>query len=151
MRSVLYSYSFEQKSDWTREYPGQEEILAYLVTVAQKYNLYQHIRFNSTVESARWNDAETKWKVKVVTAKGSKDAEFNPAYEISSDFLVSAVGQLNVPQLPEAIPGLHDFQGKLMHSARWDWSYDLTGKRIAVVGNGKSRVNFLRCRTLIIP
>jgi len=49
--------------------------------------------------------------------------------------LISAVGQLNVPHEPE-IPGLHEFEGKMMHSARWDWSYDLKGKRIAVIGNG---------------
>lgn len=135
---MLYSYSFAQKSDWTREYPGQEEILAYLTDTAQKYNLYQHVRFNSAVESARWDDAEKKWKTKVTVAKGSKQAEFTPEYEITSDFLVSAVGQLNVPRLPETIPGYPDFSGKLMHSARWDWSYELQGKRIGVIGNGQS-------------
>ena len=121
---------------WTREYPGQEEILDYLVSIATRYNLYPHIRFNSTVEDGSWDEETKKWKVKVSTAKGSKDAEFTPEYEIQCDFLVSGVGQLNQPQWPNAIPGLRDFEGKLMHSARWDWSYDLVGKRIAVIGNG---------------
>ncbi|GAB7348768.1 hypothetical protein MBLNU459_g7497t1 [Dothideomycetes sp. NU459] len=132
--SQLYSYSFNQKSDWTREYPGQEEILSYLVSTAQQYNLYSHIRFNSTVEDASWDDAAQKWKTRVTTT--GKDAEFNAEYTITSDFLVSAVGQLNVPKWPETIPGLKEFKGKLMHSARWDWSYDLNGKKIGIIGNG---------------
>lgn len=102
--------------------------------MAEKYGLYKHIRFNSTVEEARWDDATHKWKV-AVNVGGSKDSQFVDAYEMQSDFLVSAVGQLNVPREPE-IPGLHDFQGRMMHSARWDWSYDMKGKRIAVIGNG---------------
>lgn len=133
--SQLYSYSFAQNHAWTREYPGQEEILSYLMGVAQEYNLYQHVRFNTTVENATWDDEAKKWRIHVSTAKGSKDAEFNPEYDISADFLVSAVGQLNVPKWPQ-IPGLKEFEGKLMHSARWDWSYDLKDKKIAIIGNG---------------
>ncbi|KAK6441957.1 hypothetical protein LTR95_001817 [Oleoguttula sp. CCFEE 5521] len=133
--STLYSYSFAQNSDWTREYPGQEEILAYLVKTAQEYGLYKHVRFNTSVENATWDDAAKKWRVKVKTAEGSKDAEFNPEYEIVTDFLVSAVGQLNQPKWPE-IEGIKDFKGRVMHSARWDWSYDLKDKKIAVLGNG---------------
>lgn len=134
--SALYSFSFAQNTDWTRQYPGQEEILRYLVDVAQKYDIYQHVRFNTTVEEATWDEQQLKWRTRVTTAPGSKDAEFNPEYDITSDFLVSAVGQLNQPQWPN-IEGIDKFEGKKIHSARWDWSYDLTGKRIAVVGNGK--------------
>lgn len=107
---------------------------AYLVGVAEKYGLYKHIRFNSMVEEARWDELETKWQTSVVVS-GQKDSEFSSSYILNSDFLVSAVGQLNLPRTPD-IPGLGDFQGKTMHSARWDWSYDMTGKRIAIIGNG---------------
>ncbi|KAJ5489243.1 FAD-binding monooxygenase ktnD [Penicillium diatomitis] len=132
--SSLYSYSFEQNPNWTREYPGQEEIYAYLVGVAQKWGLYKHVRFNSAVDEARWDDETCKWKV-TVQKSGQKDSEFASSYVITSDFLVSAVGQLNIPRYPD-IPGLDDFEGRVMHSARWDWSYDFKGKRIAVIGNG---------------
>ncbi|KAK3676199.1 hypothetical protein LTR78_003949 [Recurvomyces mirabilis] len=140
--SSLYSYSFAQNSDWTREYPGQEEILSYLTRVAQEYKLYQHVRFNTTVDEARWDDELQKWRTKVSTAPGSKEAEFNPNYEIKSDFLVSAVGQLNQPAYPK-IDGLDNFDGKKMHSARWDWSYDLKDKKIALIGNGCTAVQIL--------
>ncbi|KAJ5329475.1 hypothetical protein N7452_009865 [Penicillium brevicompactum] len=132
--STLYSYSFEQNPNWTREYPGQEEIHKYLVGIAEKWGLYKHIRFNSTVEEAHWDDEEAKWRIKL-SLSGQKDSEFSSAYVINSDFLVSAVGQLNLPRYPN-IPGLDDFQGKMMHSARWDWTYDPSGKRIAIIGNG---------------
>jgi cation diffusion facilitator CzcD-associated flavoprotein CzcO len=134
--SQLYSYSFAQNPDWTREYPGQEEILAYLQRVAQEYQLLQHFRFNTEVVDARWDEGARKWRVHVKTVSGSKEAEYNPDYEIKTDFLVSAVGQLNVPQWPE-IEGIETFNGKKMHSARWDWSFDLADKKIALVGNGK--------------
>ena len=88
------------------------------------------------MEEARWDDAESKWKV-TVNLSGRKDSEFASSYVIASDFLISAVGQLNLPRYPD-IPGLEDFQGKMMHSARWDWSYDFKGKRIAIIGNGMS-------------
>src|SRR5262249_22970532 len=132
--SMLYSYSFEQNPDWTREYPGQEEILDYLRNVAHKYQLYKYIRFNTSVEAATWDDAASRWKVDVAVT-GGKDSEFSPKYTIECDFLVSAVGQLNQPRYPD-IEGLDSFKGKIMHSARWDWSYDMKAKRIGVIGNG---------------
>jgi len=140
--SSLYSYSFAQNSDWTREYPGQEEILSYLIKVAQENNLYQHIRFNTFVEEARFDEDLMKWRTKVSAVQGSKEAESSPEYEIKSDFLVSAVGQLNQPKWPE-IEGITNFAGKKMHSARWDWSYDPRDKKIALLGNGCTAVQIL--------
>jgi cation diffusion facilitator CzcD-associated flavoprotein CzcO len=139
--SLLYSFSFEQKPDWTRLYPGQEEILEYLQSVAKKWDLYRHVRFNSDVRECRWDASEAKWNVNV-RVTGGKDAEFSPEYTMKADFLVSAVGQLNYPRYPD-IEGLGDFTGRVMHSARWDWTYDLEGKRIAVIGNGATAVQIV--------
>jgi cation diffusion facilitator CzcD-associated flavoprotein CzcO len=80
-----------------------------------------------------------------VKVTGGKDAEFSPNYTIESDFLISAVGQLNQPRYPD-IEGLNDFKGKIMHSARWDWSYDMQNKKIGVVGNGRIMFNILFSR-----
>jgi cation diffusion facilitator CzcD-associated flavoprotein CzcO len=113
----------------------------YLIGVAQKYELYRYIRFNNSVESAQWDDTEKKWKISVKVT-GSKDAEFGGSYILKTDFLVSAVGQLNVPRYHEIL-GLNDFQGRTMHSARWDWAYKLEGKRIAVIGNGCTAVQII--------
>lgn len=90
------------------------------------------------VEEARWDEDEKKWKT-AVHVEGAKDSEFAERYTISSDFLLSAVGQLNYPQYP-SIPGIDDFKGKIMHSARWDWSYDIKGKKVGIIGNGKAYI-----------
>lgn len=132
--SHLYSYSFEGNPYWSTLYPGHDEIHAYLIGVAEKWNLYQHIRFNSMVEEARWDDQTNKWNT-VVKVLGGKDTEYAQSYTFSSDYLVSAVGQLNYPQYP-AIKDMESFRGKMMHTARWDSSYDFDGKRVAVIGNG---------------
>ncbi|KAL2858012.1 hypothetical protein BJY01DRAFT_259074 [Aspergillus pseudoustus] len=132
--SILYSYSFEQYPKWSREYPGQEELLKYLIHVAEKYGLYKYIRFNSEAKEARWDEEEKKWRISVEVS-GDKDSQFASSYILNSDFLASAVGQLNVPREPD-IPGLKDFQGRMMHSARWDWTYNFENKRIAIIGNG---------------
>ena len=132
--SHLYSFSFAQSANWSRSYPGQEEIQDYLVDVAHKYELYKYARFNTIVEEASWNDNSMKWETRVKVA-GGKDAEYGDTYTINSDFLVSAVGQLNMPKFP-SIPGIDTFRGKMMHSARWDWSYDMGGKRVAIIGTG---------------
>jgi cation diffusion facilitator CzcD-associated flavoprotein CzcO len=140
--SHLYSLSFEQNPDWSREYSGQEEIHQYLIGIALKYGLYRHVRFNTTVDEARWSDTENKWKTKVHVG-GLKEAEYYGSdYTITSDFLVSGVGQLNQPRFPD-IEGLDAFKGKKMHSARWDWTYDLRGKKVGIIGNGATAAQII--------
>jgi len=151
--SHLYSFSFDLNPSWTREYPGQEEIQAYLIRVAHKYQLYQHIRFNSSIEEARWDDRINKWRT-TVRRHGGKDAETREFYSVTSDFLVSAVGQLNMPRYPD-IQGLSCFQGKVMHSARWDWDYELRGKRIGIIGTGATAAQIVpevakSCEQLVV-
>ena len=100
--------------------------------MAQKYGLYKYARFHTTVEAATWNDTTLKWET-AVTVGGGKESEFPSSYKIASDFVVAATGQLNKPKSID-VPGYEDFQGKIMHSARWDWSCDSRGKRIAIIG-----------------
>jgi cation diffusion facilitator CzcD-associated flavoprotein CzcO len=103
---------------WTREYPGQKEILDYLRDVAHRYELYKYIHFNTSVSAASWSDETARWSVDVGVT-GGKDAEFGPRYSMECDFLVSTVGQLNQLQWPQ-IEGLEKFDGRVMHPARWD-------------------------------
>jgi len=85
--------------------------------VAQEYKLYQIARFNSSVRQMQWNDTDLRWHT-TVSVDGGKDAEYGNSYEIVSDFVISAIGQLCKPKGFD-IPGLSEFQGKVMHSARW--------------------------------
>lgn len=141
MLSHLYSLSFEPNPHWSREYPGQEEIQDHLIGVAHKYQLYRHIRFNSSVDESRWDEQNNKWRSKI-RRLGGKESEIGETYTVTSDFLVSAVGQLNTPKYPD-VAGLDTFQGKTMHSARWDWDYDLRGKKVGILGTGATAAQII--------
>ncbi|KAK5950133.1 hypothetical protein OHC33_008848 [Knufia fluminis] len=134
--SSLYSFSFAQKFDFTMSLPGQEEILEYLTDVAQEYKLYQIARFNSSVRQMQWDDTEMRWHT-TVSVDGGKDAEYGNSYEIVSDFVISAIGQLCKPKGFD-MPGLEDFKGKVMHSARWDRGFSIKDKKVAIVGTGST-------------
>jgi cation diffusion facilitator CzcD-associated flavoprotein CzcO len=129
--SHLYCFSFAPKSDWSRVYAEQPEILAYLEDCAEKFGLIPHLRLNTEIADARFDKANGLWHL--VTASGE---------QVAARLLVSGTGQLNRPTWP-AIEGLEDFAGIKFHSARWDHGADLRSKRIAVIGNGASAVQFV--------
>jgi len=129
--SALYSYSFEIKRDWSRPYGTQPEILAYFDACVAKYGLAPHLRLDTGVAAATWDDDGAVWRV---TTDGGDEHEF--------DVLVGAVGMFGEPHRP-AIPGLDSFAGTVFHSARWDHGHDLTGERVAVIGSAASAVQFV--------
>ncbi|OPX06197.1 NAD(P)/FAD-dependent oxidoreductase [Mycobacterium sp. AT1] len=129
--SHMYSFSFEPKPDWTHMWSLQPEIFDYLKGVAEKYGLRRYVRFNSRVERATWDDAELRWHV--FTADGQ---------EYVAQFLVSGAGALHIPLIPE-IEGADEFAGAAFHSAQWDHSVDITGKRVAVIGTGASAIQLV--------
>lgn len=131
VQSHLYSYSFEPRSDWSRKFGNQAEIRQYLEDCAAKYGLFEHIRFNTEIAGAVFDEAGQNWCLDVV------DGE-NECF----DGLVTACGQLNRPALPN-IPGREGFAGPSFHSARWDHDVALDGKRIGVVGTGASAIQFV--------
>lgn len=128
--SHLYSFSFAQNPDWSRRYPSQPELWAYLRGVADRYQLRAHIRFNHAVTSAHFIEREGYWRVE--TAQGNFTARV----------VISAAGGLSEPSIP-ALPGLESFTGKMMHSAQWDDRYDVSGKRVAVIGAGASAIQIV--------
>jgi len=125
----IYSYSFA-KQDWTRYFALREEIQTYFEDVATRFGVRSHIRFNTQVESARYNEDTRRWAVNIQAASGDTET-------LQCDVLISAVGLLNVPKMP-AIEGLERFTGACFHTARWPQDFDVTGKRVAVIGNGAS-------------
>ena len=129
--SFLYSFSFAQKTDWSRRFAWQSELLAYSAECAIKYGLLPHCRFNAEVARAQFNDSSSTWTL--TCANGAT---------IEADFVVAGVGQLNRPSIPD-FAGRKSFAGPQFHSAQWDHSVDLTGKRVAVVGSAASAVQFV--------
>ncbi len=133
--SISYCFSFEQKTDWSRLWSPHDEILAYMKDCADKYGVTPHIQFGTALESARFDAEAGQWLIHTSRAGGRNE-------EIRADILVSGVGQLNRPILPD-IPGLDSFEGESFHSAQWNHDYDLTGKTVGVVGNAASAVQFV--------
>jgi cation diffusion facilitator CzcD-associated flavoprotein CzcO len=128
--SHLYSFSFAPNPDWSRTFSPQEEIWDYLRRVAVEHGITRHIRYGHEVLDAAWDETRRRWDIE--TAGGP----------LTAQVLVSAVGALSEPSLPE-IPGLDDFEGTLFHSAQWDHGHDLRGERVAVVGTGASAIQFV--------
>ena len=128
--SHLYSFSFAPNPGWTRTYSRQPEIEAYLQRVAEDFDIERSVRLDTAVTGADWDEDEQRWNVE--TTEGS----------VSARVLISAAGALSDPKTPE-IEGLDRFEGRMFHSAQWDHTYDVTGKRVAVVGTGASAIQFV--------
>jgi len=129
--SHLYSFSFEQKADWPRPFAEQPLIRAYMDHCADKYGLRPHLRLGTGIARASWNEENSTWAL--VTEAGEQ-CEF--------DVVVSAIGMFNELSW-SGIPGRARFAGQSFHSARWDWDYDLSGKRVGVIGSAASAVQFV--------
>ena len=126
----FYSLSFEPNHDWTEHFSKRNELWAYMERVADKYDLRRHIRFDTEVTEAVFNETADRWDVTLRDADGYSET-------IEANAFISAVGQLNRPSIPD-IAGLNDFAGPVFHTARWDETQDLTGKRVAMIGTGAS-------------
>ena len=130
VQSHLYSFSFAPNPGWTRSYSPRPEIHAYLRQCAEAFRLQPHLRFGHDVHQAAWDHAARRWRVS--TSRG----------DFTADVLVAGVGALSEPKTPELV-GLGSFQGKVMHSARWDDGHDLTGRHVAVIGTGASAIQLV--------
>lgn len=129
--SQLYSFSFAQSETWSRTYPTQPEIAAYLQRCAQDAGLAPFIRLSSAMEEAAYDDAAGLWRIAISGGR-----------RMTARVLVSGMGGLSRPAFPK-IPGIGSFEGPAFHSAEWDHAVPLDGKRIAVIGTGASAVQFV--------
>jgi cation diffusion facilitator CzcD-associated flavoprotein CzcO len=129
--SYLYSFSFAPSTEWTRMYPGQQEIHDYLKRCVERYGIAPYLRLNTRFREAIWDEAEGGWNV---TA--------GDGMHIHARVLVSGMGALHVPRYPD-LKGLDRFKGRAFHSATWDHEVDLDGKNVAVVGTGASAIQFV--------
>jgi cation diffusion facilitator CzcD-associated flavoprotein CzcO len=129
--SHLYSFSFAPGHDWSRRYAPQPEILRYLEECVDRFGLRPHLRLGTEVTSAAFDPEDGTWAV------ASSDGTTR-----SFDLLVTACGQLSVPDIPP-IPGSEEFSGPAFHSAQWDHDVSLEGKKVAVIGTGASAIQFV--------
>jgi 4-hydroxyacetophenone monooxygenase len=133
INSFWYSFSFA-RGIWDDCFAPAPQVFAYMQAVAREQGLYEHIRFNTEVTDAHWDETSQRWQLLCRDSDGQA--------RLDSNVVVFAVGQLNRPMIP-AIPGIETFKGPAFHSAQWDHSVDWSGKRVAVIGTGASATQFI--------
>jgi cation diffusion facilitator CzcD-associated flavoprotein CzcO len=128
--TFAYQFSYELNPDWSRFFAKGEEVKAYIDGYVVKYGVLPHVRFGSEVLSRTWDEENHLWRLRV----GEE--------EVTARFVVSAIGAFVDPK-PVEIEGLEEFQGDVIHSARWDHDVELADRRVAVIGTGASAVQII--------
>lgn len=132
--SHVYQSTFAPKTDWSDEFSYGAEIREYWQGVAREHDVYRYAQFGKRVEAADWDDGAGVWTLTIVdVATGERTAT------ATADVVVTAAGRFNDWRLPN-YPGMDEFRGLLRHTSNWDASFDPTGKRVAVIGNGASGI-----------
>ncbi len=126
--SVLYSFSFAPRPDWSRTYATQPEIQQYVREVAVSTGAVEHFRAGCDVQEATWTGRH--WRLE--TSQGTIEARS----------IIAGTGPWHEPKIPD-LPGLDQFEGEVFHSSRWDHDVDLRNRRVAVIGTGASAVQFV--------
>jgi cation diffusion facilitator CzcD-associated flavoprotein CzcO/acetyl esterase/lipase len=124
--SPVYSFSFAPNPDWSRRFASAPEIQRYMQQVAERHGLLGHMRLGTRLAEATFDESSGRWKF--ATEGGDT---------LSARFFVCSTGPLSQLRWPD-VPGLEDFRGKKIHSARWDHDYALTGRQVAVIGTGST-------------
>lgn len=130
-QAVIYCYSYFLNLKVSRMYAGQQELQNYLKELATEFGLDERIRYNTEVTSATWDEERKLWVIKTGTGE-----------ELLARTLVAAWGQLSEPNIPD-FPGTETFEGERFHSAHWRHDLDLTGKRVASIGNAATAVQYV--------
>lgn len=131
VQSHLYSYSFEPYPLWNRMFATAAQIQDYVLHCVRKYDLRRRVVLNAEVQTAVYNDATGRWALTTTTGR-----------RVDARHVVAGCGGLSQPGMPN-IPGMEDYQGERFHSAQWNHDYDLTGKKVAVVGTGASAIQIV--------
>ncbi|MBU8808490.1 flavin-containing monooxygenase [Mycolicibacterium goodii] len=129
--TTTYSYFFEPNPNWSRLFSTGTEIKNYADDVADKYDVRRHIRFNTTVTGARWDEDDAVWRLSLAGGE-----------QLRARFLITATGFLSQPRTPD-IPGITEFDGKVIHTTDWDDEYSLHGRRVAIIGTGATAVQLI--------
>ncbi|GAB2712516.1 flavin-containing monooxygenase [Nocardia thraciensis] len=130
--SRLYSYSFAPNPEWSQTYSGSAEILGYIESMVDEFGIRPRIRFGHTVTGLVYDEANGWWEVAFAGRRR----------KVQARTVVLAAGPLANAGFPD-IPGIDDYEGHKIHSARWDHDYDFTGKKVAVIGTGASAVQII--------
>ena len=130
-----YVFPFEPNPSWSKCYADGDEIERYIIDTVNKHGLGERVVLNTRLTKSVWNEERGKWGLELVQ-------NGTTVIQDEADILINASGILNRWEMP-SIDGLDQFCGKVVHTARWDKSYDWAGKKIAVIGNGSSGIQIV--------
>lgn len=129
---VWYQYSFARNHKWSRVFPKGDEVKRYHADVARRYGIYERARFNTNVDREVWDDEGGFWRL-----------QLSGGEELTARFVISAVGAFVRPKEDIGIPGAKSFKGKVQRPTDWDHAYDMSGKRVGIIGTGASAVQII--------
>jgi 4-hydroxyacetophenone monooxygenase len=132
----FYSYSFAPNAEWSTYYAERREIAEYVERCAREYGVLPHVRPNTEVVGANYDDESARWSLRL------RSVDSGPEETIEANIVISAVGMLNRPVVPD-LEGLDTFQGPWFHSSRWDHDVDVAGRTVAVIGTGASAMQIV--------
>jgi len=131
-----YQYKFEKNYPWKSYFAAQEELQEYAEHIATKYELKQHISFETSLKAATWNEENSCWDLLIENADKQQES-------YSTNVIISASGLFSTAKLPD-ITGIDRFAGKMFHTTNWDHDYDYSGKRVALIGTGSTGTQLAR-------
>ncbi|KAJ5774830.1 hypothetical protein N7457_009726 [Penicillium paradoxum] len=131
--SPSYQFAWRPNPDWSHYYCGAPEIWQYMKGIVLDEKLDRFIQLQTRVVKATWDENKGRWRIVLRRADESME------WEEECDIFLNGTGFVNAWKWPK-IEGLHSFKGKLFHTAAYEEGYDLTGKRVAIIGSGSSGV-----------
>ncbi|AYF74278.1 NAD(P)/FAD-dependent oxidoreductase [Nocardia yunnanensis] len=129
--SFIYSFSYEQRADWSRIFAPGTELREYAESMVDKYGLRDKLRLSTTIVAAEFDDRDSLWRLRT-----------DGGQQLTGRYIVLAIGGLERPKMPD-IEGLDNFGGTLLHTALWDHDVSLAGKRVAVIGTGATALQLI--------
>lgn len=133
--SITYEFSFDDQYPWSEYFARGEEVKRYLEFIAEKYGVREHVRLEHDLETARFDEATSTWRLAFRGPDGRTVLR-------EANVVVSAAGVFSKAKRPE-IPGIEEYEGTLVHPTEWTRDLDVRGKRVAVVGNGSTGVQLV--------
>lgn len=127
-----------------------------MADVCERYQIVDKIQLNTDVKELRWIEDDEEWEVTLshlvpgtgdlaqhernrIAAQDGHHKIYVKTEIVRAKVVVSGVGGLVEPKTwPKDIPGIEDFEGEIMHTARWNDQIDLKDKNVIMVGSGCS-------------
>ena len=133
---LLFLTVLTWETEWTNFFATKQQIEQYYTEFAGEYRLQECTKFHSFVRSCFWDNEIFKWCLTVQNKATGETQQW------LADFVCQCVGTLDRPKFGTT-PGRDKYKGISWHTAYWPHDYDLTGKKVAIIGCGPSAAQII--------